>query len=71
MKNIDNWDCIEEYYEKYEDTYFYEDDFEEDDFEEDYYDDPSIFVPSIEDTELEFGITFQNFNYFPIITSII
>lgn len=36
---------------------------------EDYYEDPSKFVPRIDGTELELGITFLSFNYFPILTS--
>ena len=31
--------------------------------------DPSKYIPRIEGTELELGITFLNFNYFPILTS--
>jgi len=36
---------------------------------EDYYEDPSKFIPRIEGTELELGITFLSLNYLPILTS--
>ena len=36
---------------------------------ENYYEDSSKYIPRIEGTELELGITFLSFNYLPILTS--
>lgn len=39
------------------------------DFEEDYFEGSSEFIPRVEGTELELGVTFLNLNYLPILTS--
>jgi len=59
-----NSDLLEEQYnpQYYDDYGLYDD-------SDDYWEDPSKYIPRIEGTELELGITFLNFNYFPILTS--
>lgn len=54
----------EEYYSRY---YGYHGDFCNEEIDD--YDDPNEFIPRIKGTELEMGIAFLWFNYFPIITS--
>ncbi len=63
-----NYDFSDEKLMYYEDTYDFFNDFNYE-AEDDYWVDPSKYIPRIEGTELEFGITFLSFNYLPILTS--